>query len=195
MILTRSLTSLLSVKKGFPSLSWCWTKAWISRLKLSVEGHSVDWVANSHFSKRRASKGNRGCLELNSGNRKHYILYVLFETSSDLLVYQSFIWFKLCCFVWTEELLWICTNNLVTGRDCGTRGATTTDRRATASATYATPSTCPRRSRGWAGAIILRVVEVRFYPRDGPRWADTRSSAIHAAGGAICWAGVYRIWA
>ena len=61
---TRSLTSWLSVKNGFPSRPWCWTKAWISKLKLSVDGHSDDWVASSHFSKSRANRGNKGCLKI-----------------------------------------------------------------------------------------------------------------------------------
>ena len=38
------------------------TMTWISTLKPSLEGHSADWVASSHFSKRRARRGKRGCL-------------------------------------------------------------------------------------------------------------------------------------
>ena len=35
---------------------------WMSTLKLSLVGHSADWVASSHFSNSRANRGKRGCL-------------------------------------------------------------------------------------------------------------------------------------
>ena len=38
------------------------TKVWTSMLKESVLALSGDWVASSHFSNRRASRGKRGCL-------------------------------------------------------------------------------------------------------------------------------------
>ena len=37
----------------------------MSTLKPSLEGHSADCVASSHFSNNRAKRGNRGCLKLN----------------------------------------------------------------------------------------------------------------------------------
>lgn len=54
---TRSSTSLFPEKKGFLSRCWCWAKVWTSRLKESVLALSGLCVANSHFSKSRASKG------------------------------------------------------------------------------------------------------------------------------------------
>ena len=35
---------------------------WMSTLNPSLDGHSADWVASSHFSKSRARRGKRGCL-------------------------------------------------------------------------------------------------------------------------------------
>ena len=62
-LIIRSSTSLFSVKKGFLSRCWCCTNVWMSRLKDSLLGHSGDCVASSHFSNKRASSGNSGCLD------------------------------------------------------------------------------------------------------------------------------------
>lgn len=62
---TRPSTSESLIKKGLQSLSWCWTNAWMSMLKLSEFGVSADWVACSHLSNRRANSGNKGCLKHN----------------------------------------------------------------------------------------------------------------------------------
>ena len=35
---------------------------WMSTLKPSLDGHSADCVASSHFSKSKARRGKRGCL-------------------------------------------------------------------------------------------------------------------------------------
>ena len=67
----RSLLLLLVLDKGLQEDSrviiWSSDHAssgntWMSTLKLSLVGHSADWVASSHFSKSRASRGKRGCL-------------------------------------------------------------------------------------------------------------------------------------
>ena len=63
MILTSSLVSSLSASSGLFSCCWCCTKAWMSTLKLSLVGHSADWVASSHFSNSSANSGNKGCLQ------------------------------------------------------------------------------------------------------------------------------------
>lgn len=55
--------SVSLIKNGFLSLSWCWTKACMSILKLSEFEIAADWVACSHLSKSNASKGKRGCLK------------------------------------------------------------------------------------------------------------------------------------
>ena len=80
--LTSSLASSLSLSRGRLSCCWCWTNAcrmikiimmkmlittvlmmtWMSTLKPSLDGHSADCVASSHFSKSKARRGKRGCL-------------------------------------------------------------------------------------------------------------------------------------
>jgi len=55
--------SVSLIKNGFLSLSWCWTNACISILKLSEFEIAADWVACSHLSKSNASKGKSGCLK------------------------------------------------------------------------------------------------------------------------------------
>lgn len=60
---TRLSSSGSSLKKGLWSCSCWWTKFSMSTSKLAEVMHSDPCVACSHFSKRRARRGKRGCLQ------------------------------------------------------------------------------------------------------------------------------------
>ena len=51
-ILMRMMMMMMTKKK----------MTWMSTLKPSLDGHSADCVASSHFSKSKARRGKRGCL-------------------------------------------------------------------------------------------------------------------------------------
>lgn len=60
---TRLSSSGSSLKKGLWSCSCWWTKFSMSTSKLAEVMHSDPCVACSHFSKSRARRGKRGCLQ------------------------------------------------------------------------------------------------------------------------------------